>query len=498
MSEKMISTEKYKSHHPWIYVFAISIIFSFPLFLANSYYMDDNARALYGYSWSHSGRIFSTVLMNLLDLNIRNVSDISPLGQILGLLALSYSALFLTRRITHLEAPDPVSLCLCGLPLAVQPFFLENLSYKFDALPMLLGQSCAVMAASLLWDGALLRKLALGVFFLFSVLCFYQPCLNTFLALCVVIFVADCARNDLRTAWRTLSLEACAFIIAGIAYHFIVAKHFVHGSYEGGHAVMRDMQTLSLSSLMASISGGTALLNSLLHAGAKPLLCAFYALGSVYAVRKGLACIRQKTSLSIAAGLLAALSPVILLLLLAGIMLLLQNPVYEPRTFTAFSACVIFANLPFIFMKDHKLRLVAFLPVLYFFVISYSYGNALAEKSRFENARITHLTEILNDAGFKTGDDLFIYGNEREAPVVRNAVTIFPILAKLLPRQGLHDDDIFGYVMLRKNGADSREHSSAEWNTARKLLQNTNIVRNTPDFTLYRTGRIYCLTLQGN
>lgn len=47
---------------------------------------------------------------------------------------------------------------------------------------------------------------------------------------------------------------------------------------------------------------------------------------------------------------------------------------------------------------------------------------------------------MLDDAGFRPGDDLFLYGTEAEAPIVRNAMTALPYLADVLPRQQMSDD----------------------------------------------------------
>ncbi|EHH67831.1 glucosyltransferase domain-containing protein [Gluconobacter morbifer] len=477
-------------------VAGVEILFFFPIALANCGYMDDNARVLHGYAWGRSGRIFSTLLMNALDLRVGNIQNIAPLGQFLGLLALSLTGVWLARRLSGERYPDSVTLLLCALPLVVQPFFLENLSYQFDALPMLLAQSCAVLAIGRSENDHPWRQSGTAVALLFSVMAFYQPAINTFVAVSLVVFLRDCQTTSIPLVWRCMGRNMLALLVAAILYHVLITRHFVHGSYEDGHAVMRGWQDVNTDGLLINLSGTMALLRPLLTPGPALLLGLFYAVGTVYAGWIGLRCIRERRLLSVLAGSVGLLVPVMLVVLLSGIILLLKYPIYEPRIFMSFSACLLLGNLAFLFGPFRKMRWFAALPVLYFLVLSYSYGNALKEQTRFENAQIQRLAGVLDDAGFKKGDDLFIYGDEASSPVVRNAVSAFPVLARLLPRQGLHDDDIFGFVMFRQNGVDSREHTPAEWSAARQFLGPATLVRQTPSFALYHQGHAFDLVLK--
>lgn len=474
-------------------LFFLGIVFCLPIILANSYYMDDNLRAIYGYTWSKSGRIFSTVLMNVLDLHVRNILDLAPLGQILGILALSYAALVLTRRLTGTTFPDRLSLCLCGLPLLVQPFMLENLSYRFDALPMLLAQACAALAAAapVIWPGR--QRVPYCAFLVFAVTAFYQPALNTFMALSLIVFLCDCQRGEYTLAWKIFGQSVLGAMIAALIYHFFVTPYCVRGTYEAPHAISTTWRDVSVSSVTQNLAQGLPLLKSLFVHGGGVLLTGWYVLGTIAAALTVRICILHRSRASIAAAVLITCMPVLIPGTLSGIMLLLREPVYEPRTLMSFSACLIFSNL--FFCRSRTWRWVGLAPVLYFYVLSYTYGNALREDSRFQTAQIEQIASVLDLHGFARGDNLFIYGNEKRSPIVRNAISVFPLMARLLPRQGLHNNDIFGYTMLNNSGIASREHTQTDWMRARQFLQARNVVLQTEKYTLYHMPHTFCLVL---
>jgi len=477
-------------------VFVFFLIFYLPLALANVYYMDDNARALYGYTWSRSGRVFSTVLMNLLDLNSRNIVDIAPFGQMIGLGALTCSAVLLAKRITGERAPDLVSLCLYGAPIVVQPFFLENLSYKFDALPMCLAQALAVVGVIVCEKGRFREGCGWGAVSTFAVMAFYQPGLNTFLAASVLLFVCDVRGGAYRQAWDGLARRMASLIVAYAAYKILIVRWFVRGDYEAVHSVVMGVHDDISALLMSHAVEAARLVGVLFHGGAGIVLGAAYALGTGYAVWVAFGAMRRPGLAARCAGVFVALSPAFLLVLLPGIVLVLKSPVFEPRVFMSFSVCMIFSSLIFLDRPRGSVwRMVALWPTVYCLVLAYVYGNVLKENARYQTHLIERIGDRLDMAGFAAGDDLFLYGWERRSPIIDNTIKVFPVLGRLLPRQGIRDDDIFGYVGFRDNGVNSREHRHDEWERARGVMRRSFLVDRTARFSVYRSGHVFCVQL---
>lgn len=130
---------KCKQYHVLKYViilFAIYILALMPLFRANYNYIDDLGRAFAGYRFDDFGRYGS----NMLSIGLwasRYLTDISPFPQILAafIMALAGTMLiFIIRR----ELPNDdrkfhVRDIVATIPLALFPYFLECLCFKYDA-----------------------------------------------------------------------------------------------------------------------------------------------------------------------------------------------------------------------------------------------------------------------------------------------------------------------------------------------------------------------------
>lgn len=118
----------------FVILLALYFLILYPILRANRYYNDDLKRALIGHTgWDSNGRPLTTLLMRLLQCYDSALVDISPLTQIGAVALLAWVGVLIARRYA-LRSPWLAALIV--FPLGAQPFYLENLSYKFDALSM--------------------------------------------------------------------------------------------------------------------------------------------------------------------------------------------------------------------------------------------------------------------------------------------------------------------------------------------------------------------------
>src|SRR5262249_46718944 len=146
------------------------------------YYNDDLKRALIGRTgWDSNGRPLTTLLMKLLQFYDHALIDISPFTQIGAVAILAWAGVLIARRYA---IRSPLVAALVAFPLGAQPFFLENLSYKFDSLSMSLALFLALLPVVALREDR--RGWWLGVAALFASLCLYQPAFTAFLIFVLV------------------------------------------------------------------------------------------------------------------------------------------------------------------------------------------------------------------------------------------------------------------------------------------------------------------------
>src|SRR5699024_10528602 len=99
---------------------------------ANFNYIDDMGRIADGYrGWNNFSRFVSTSLSVMIHAN-DHLADISPLTQLIAVLILSLSGIILLYIVYERKAFS-FSELLALIPIGLNPYFLECISYKFDA-----------------------------------------------------------------------------------------------------------------------------------------------------------------------------------------------------------------------------------------------------------------------------------------------------------------------------------------------------------------------------
>lgn len=120
---------------------------------ANFLYKDDIGRQAEGYTrWYKSSRHLTDLLAPLLE--GRPLADTSPLTQILALLLMAVAADVMLHLFS--ERLRGVWAAAAVFPLAVNPYFLECISFKFDAPFMALSAAASVIP--LLWSSAAAKQ----------------------------------------------------------------------------------------------------------------------------------------------------------------------------------------------------------------------------------------------------------------------------------------------------------------------------------------------------
>jgi hypothetical protein len=190
--------------------------------------LDDVSRALEGYTeHTGEGRPLADVFIRLATLGLP-LTDIAPAPQLAAVLSLALAAALLASRF---EIKSPVSLAAFSVAVGGSPYFLENMSFRFDAGGMALGVLCSIAP---FWLGRSGKSApATSSALLFASLCLYQPTINCYpvIALCLTAhsLVAKSLRESLVTGLRfavPLGLAVATYwIFLKVQPHRFVAEH---------------------------------------------------------------------------------------------------------------------------------------------------------------------------------------------------------------------------------------------------------------------------------
>lgn len=439
----------------WLGIMAYLVIFSYPLIRADHLYRDDIWRSFHGeMGWVSNGRPLSSLIALLVNGGPR-LADLAPLPLWLGLVAITAAILLWRRR---LLAFDTGYAWLAMLILVVQPFFLQNLSYHFDALPMTLALACAITGIACALDPrenkvwqARFRWLAGGAGILAS-LFFYQPAANVYfilLAFHVALTISHHGHPDWNRHLGALAVGVLALVISKL-----VSAALIDGDYSQQHSTLA-----TLGQLPGHLIGQT---RQFWRYAAMMLDTSTWWLFTVLAIVTPLglliAAYRQRNAL----GLL------VMILVLAclpfgglGFLSALAHPIWQPRVMMGFGA--LYAGLLFCVLhwlgrpRQSKGWSLLGWPLIVLalgtpLTLAYAYGNAQRQQALFADEVSMQLIDDL--AIQPSAAPLVIDGTLPFTRATRNAIAVHPLIGELI-HPYLDDGYWWGYQDLYRRGLSS-------------------------------------------
>ncbi|MDO0944761.1 glucosyltransferase domain-containing protein [Chromohalobacter israelensis] len=437
----------------WAAVFALLMFATYPLVMADRLYLDDIWRSMHGQlGWTSNARPLADGVMIALNMGTR-VVDLAPLPLWLGLAVIAV-LLVVLRQVFATFSTGHAWWAMALL--ALQPFFLQNLSYRFDALPMALALSTSglALAAGVLRPG--LPGLALAALSLMASLCFYQAAVSVYFVLLAFHVLLSLATHG-TPRWR-LHLGLLIVGAATVLIYKGLSSLWLAGGYSLTHSQMVApgslpghllAQTLDFWRYAAHVLDGAPWWGLAIIAVVAGIgLC----LGTARPPRDEHALALPWRCLLLV--LIVALLPLGAL----GIMAALQDPIWRPRTFIGFGAlaagtlfCAVLA------CERHGLRWLGNGLLIVVLggatVIAYAYGNAQNHQKHFENTISQRLIDDLRR--LETSGPLILVGTLPLSPATANAMKAFPILDELM-KSYLDGGDWWGYQNLYRLGLPER------------------------------------------
>ena len=422
---------------PGLIISGIYLLGILSIIRANFLYIDDIGRAAAGYrgwlGWSRYISEFSSIFIH----GDYILSDISPLPQLIAILILAFSSV-LPVYILNDNKIKIIGL-LAVIPLGLSPYILECLSYKFDAPYMALS-----VFASIVPFLFLSRKKA---FVFCSVICLlvmcmtYQAASGIYLLLTLILGFIDWngKRKTNREVFLFLGWAALSFCIAMAIFKLFVMKPF--NTYVSNTMLPLPQLipgTLSnFQNYVNTINGDFGFIWKTLIG---IIVCFFIA----KAVSKS----AQNKIISLVASIVLLC---VLFVLSYGIYLVLEKPLFVPRTMYVFGIFLAIISIYVVsdFYNIAKIFTLALSWV--FMVFAFSYGNALADQKRYADFRATVLLQDLN-ALFPDKDadkiNIQLKNTIGYAPAVRNAGKHNPVIYKLVPQMLMEDEPWANYYYL--------------------------------------------------
>jgi hypothetical protein len=211
--------------------FALLGLVLLPILIADRYHLEDWRRLLDGtFGWIGEGRPLTELLMRVLNLG-NPLMDLSPLPQVAAIALLSYNAVLISRKFS---IKPPLLAALAALPIGGSPFFLANLSFRFDSLGMALSMLLALMPI-VSTEKVSVKAWFIGALCIFASLGFYQTGINAFFVFLILeLGLLQLDYTSLKRLLKIILFRVAQFT-AGFLSYLILARTMVTGSYNQQH-----------------------------------------------------------------------------------------------------------------------------------------------------------------------------------------------------------------------------------------------------------------------
>ena len=468
---------------PLSILFLFSFLAIFSLLRANYNYYDDLGRVAMGYrGWSNFSRYLSSFFSIFLH-GDTYLTDISPWPQILALFLMSLASLILLKLFTHQEKFSFWNI-ISVFPLATNPYFLECLSYKYDAPYMAF--SVLVSILPLLFAKQKTGFYAVVIFFCTLMMCAtYQASSGIFI---IVVFFYALSQWLKGTSFK----ECFLFVLKSLLFYFgslLIFKIFF----------MQTSDTYVTNILFPILE---------LPMGFIKNLCQYYTLFLKDFKIEWLILIlgillsfiltnvlKSKKSKGKTLGL-TLLVLFVSILACFGIYPAFTEPLYSPRAMYGLGGVLTILMVICCDKEKNYLGKILTLVLVYcFFVFSLTYGNALNVQKEYTEMRILFVLSDLNELDVAKNEKIKkvkIEGNIGYSPVILNMPNDYDMLKRLVPLtfggENVWYQAAFFYYSNLKNIIELPSNEA--------LPANLPLLKDTMFHTIYGNEEYLCISLK--
>lgn len=415
-----------------VYVLGISAILR-----TNFYYQDDAGRAAFGYkAWDYFGRYLSTALATFVHMG-DYLTDIAPLPQILAMLIMAASSVLLLYIVYDRTSFSGWELAAV-VPLGLNPYFLECVSFRFDAPYMAVSVLCGILP--LLYRGkrawVYIFASMLGIL---AVCTSYQAATGIFPML--VVLLAARMWNGGASLKNTASF--CLKSVAGYGLGLLYFKTVIMKPANAGYV---SNALPSAGELLPNIWSNLSRYYALVSTDFKAY---WLVLIFLLAVSFVVLCVCGSKQKKLPAVVLSVISLLLMALLCFGIYPALTDTLFAPRAMYGFGVLIAILGVA---VAEGCGKVPAKVPALVlswaFFVFSFTYGNALNLQKEYTEFRIQMVIADLDDLGvLNSGNEvkLQVAGGIGKSPILDNMPQDYQMLNRLVPNTFDGGDDLTRY-----------------------------------------------------
>lgn len=396
-----------------VFIIIASSIFLLPSIITDVLYRDDAYRlSINGGYWWWLGRPLADAIIYITSMSENKIINSHPFGLILSLVIF----ITLVRCIINNRMVMPFNYAKAPIVfILVSPFFIQNISYQYDAPGMILSLSMAMMSFYVISINTKF-SVFISVLLLFLSLCFYQPCANIFLGLSAINIITK-IRNGDKNKLFYLCVDMVIFVSSYLLYFFVIVKILgfadksraniinIYDVLSSIHHVTRDLYSIYI---LPFFSSGVVIIYSLLL------------ITSILLISKRIK-LRKVSAYNIVCSVLSFFVAMILFLFsIIGISFLIPEGISGARVLVGFATVtMLIATISIKALNDRYplyISSILLIPTLVLTYQSFKYGS---EQRRYE---YFIMNEIGYDLANNNASKAYLVGQFKLSPPVKSAI----------------------------------------------------------------------------
>lgn len=402
-----------------VYLVALSA-----LLRANVNYIDDMGRVLWGYrGWENFSRFLSNFLAMFLHMG-KQISDISPVPQMLAAVLMSVAGVVLIFLVTG-QRKLTVWQYAAVIPMGLSPYFLECFSYKFDAPYMALSVLASVLPL-LVWSCGWKRYTLACVVSILVVCTTYQASSGIFPMLVVLVALQRWNQKEsVPQLLRFLGLSVLGYAVGLIIFRVWVMTP-VSDYVSNGLPALNQLPQTVLANYRRYIQ--------LVLADFRP---EWLLAGGALVVWFVYVQVRRSQQNKGVAVLVWTAGAVVTALLCLGLYPLLEQPLFEPRAMYGVGVWLAFLAVCVSTWDDLYVGKLATLALAWSLAtFALSYGNWMVVQEEYTAFRLEQTIDTLLDHQLLQEDSvktIQFTGSIGYAPALRNRQRDAHLISRLVP-----------------------------------------------------------------
>lgn len=391
---------------------------------ANFNYIDDMGRVASGYKqWETFSRVISCAFSTFFHMD-SYLTDVSPMLQIIALIILAFTGILLLYIIferTFFSIWELIAL----IPLALNPYFLECISYKYDAPYMAISVFGGIFPL-------LFRKKSAIIYILASVIgsvivcTSYQASTGIYPMIVILLILRMWYAGEPVKRIGIFCLQSVLGFGVGIGFFKFVIMIPANRDVSNALPAIKDF----LPNFIENLKDYYVLVKNDFKVW---WLFLILAMAVIFVLR----CTWSSKQNKAVSFVLASLAVGLFGLLCFGMYPALLLPQYAPRAMYGFGIMITILSIVIAEKGQCFLyKMPAIVLSWTFFVFAFTYGNALYVQKEYTDFRITQVIGDLNDMDVFLADEpviVQISGRIQQSPILRSMPQDYAMLNRLIP-----------------------------------------------------------------